>query len=306
MEEGFNLGDLPPPPFHLLLPHVLNLITTGELDRENTFARREPIQRYFIMAIASALLVSADPVTIQQFSLALREISISSEVCQEVPASIRLLTERKFDAVLIDLQLGVESGVILDFVRLSPLNRTAVTFAISGCDSDAAAVFRKKSGFTFERPFSAQSIRRTLRSSYGLILRERRRYFRSPVTIPVTILRQGMPAVRCYSANISEGGMAVSTSVALGAGEDVRVEFILPNHKHPLVAQSRVCWGQAGRLGIRFMSVPAERKSEIQNWLSQRQEEMLPELVTRKLQNTERSFTAAVDDAKRDKTMGKP
>jgi hypothetical protein len=54
------------------------------------------------------------------------------------------------------------------------------------------------------------------------------------------------------------------------------------------------------------MSVPAERKSEIQNWLSQRQEEMLPELVTRKLQNTERSFTAAVDDAKRDKTMGKP
>jgi hypothetical protein len=66
--------------------------------------RREPIGRYFIIAIASALLVSADPVTIQQFSLALREISISPEIRQEVPASIRLLTERKFDAVLIDLQ----------------------------------------------------------------------------------------------------------------------------------------------------------------------------------------------------------
>jgi hypothetical protein len=258
------------------------------------------------MAIAFALLVSADPLVIQQFSVALRELFISVEICQEVPVSIRLLTERKFDAVLIDLQLGAESGMILDLVRLSAFNRTAVTFAIGGCDSDAATAFRKKSGFIFERPLSAQSIRRILRSSYGLILRERRRYFRFPVTIPVTIRRQGMPEIRCYSVNISEGGMAVSTSVTLPAGEDVKVEFTLPNQKKPLVAQSRICWDKAGRLGIRFMSFPAERKSEIQSWLLERQEEMLPVFATSKVQDTQRSFAAAVDDTNWDKTMGKP
>jgi hypothetical protein len=37
------------------------------------------------MEVGLALLVSADPVTIQQFSHALEELSISSDVCQEVP-----------------------------------------------------------------------------------------------------------------------------------------------------------------------------------------------------------------------------
>jgi hypothetical protein len=43
------------------------------------------------MSMGLALLVSADPVTIQQFSLALQELSISPEVCEEVPAAIALL-----------------------------------------------------------------------------------------------------------------------------------------------------------------------------------------------------------------------
>ena len=258
------------------------------------------------MAMASTLLVSADPLIIQQFSHALKELSISPEVCQEVPASIRLLTDRKFDAVLIDLQLGKESGMILDLARLSPSNRTAVTFAISGGDAKATAAFRKRSSFVFERPFSTQSIRCTLRSAYGLILRERRRYFRSPVAIPVTILRQGTPEVRCYSVNISEGGMAVSTSVPLDAGEDVRVQFILPDHKVLWVAQSRICWWNGGHLGIRFVSPSEERKSELQSWLSQKQQAILPEFVARKFQKEESSLITALADTKQDKRMDKP
>ena len=93
------------------------------------------------MAIALALLVSADPVTIQQFSHGLQELSISPDVSQEVLASIRLLHHRKFDAVIVDLQLGEQSGLILDEVHLSPSNRTAVTFAISG--SDERTAFRR-------------------------------------------------------------------------------------------------------------------------------------------------------------------
>jgi DNA-binding response OmpR family regulator len=91
------------------------------------------------MAIAVALLVSADPVTIQQVSHALQELFISPDVCQEVPASIRLLNCRKFDAVVVDLQLGEQAGVILDEVRSSKSNRTAVTtpsMRWSGCTAN--------------------------------------------------------------------------------------------------------------------------------------------------------------------------
>ena len=121
------------------------------------------------MPIGLVLLVSADPVTIQQFSYALQELSISPDICREVPAAIGLLNRRKFDAVIVDLQLGDQAGLILDEVRLSPSNRTAVTFAISGDDPKGDA-FRKRSGFVFERPFSKQSIRNILNPAYGMIL----------------------------------------------------------------------------------------------------------------------------------------
>ena len=131
-----------------------------------------------LMSIGLALLVSADPVTIQQFSLALRELSISPDACQDAASAELLLKRRKFDAVIVDLQLGEQSGHILDEARLSPSNRTAVTFGISDNDAEVTSAFRKKSQFIFERPLSPQSIRQTLKPAYGLILRERRRYFR--------------------------------------------------------------------------------------------------------------------------------
>jgi hypothetical protein len=233
------------------------------------------------MAIAVALLASADPVTIQQFSDALQELSIATDICQEVPAAVGLLNRRKFDAVIVDLQLGEQSGLIWDEVHLSPSNRTAVTFAISGGDAEGTA-FRKRSEFVFERPLSTQSIRRTLKPAYGLILRERRRYFRCPISIPVTILRQSMREVCCYSVNISDGGMAVSTFVPLIAGEDVQVQFTLPDHKAPFLAESRICWWKTGHLGVRFVSLSREHKSELQDWLSRKLEEMLPEFVAAK------------------------
>jgi ActR/RegA family two-component response regulator len=103
------------------------------------------------MSIGLALLVSADPVTIQKFSHALQELSISPEVCEEVPEAIALLNRRKFEAVIVDIQLGEQCGRILDEVHLSSSNRTAVTFAISGSDAEGTA-FRKRSEFVFERP----------------------------------------------------------------------------------------------------------------------------------------------------------
>jgi CheY-like chemotaxis protein len=236
------------------------------------------------MAMAIALLVSADPVTIERFSLALRELSISPDVCQEATGAVRLLSRGKFDAVIVDLQLREQSGVIIDEVRLSASNRTAVTFAISGGDVDATAAFRKRTGFVFERPLSTQSIRSVLKPAYGLILRERRRYFRCPISNPVTIVRRNMPEVRSRTVNISEGGMALSTSVPLNAGEAVQVQFTIPDHKVPFVAESTICWLKTGHLGVRFVSLSPERKSELQEWLSRKLEEALPEFIARQFQ----------------------
>ena len=239
------------------------------------------------MAVGLALLVSADPVAIQQFSHALQELSITPDISREVPAAVGLLNRRKFEAVIVDLQLGEQSGLILDEVYISPSNRTAVTFGISNNDADTTAAFRKKSQFVFERPLSAESIRKTLKPAYGLILRERRRYFRCPVSIPVIIQRQSRQEVRCNSINISGGGMALSAHIPLVPGESVRVQFTLPDHEAPVVAESTICWSKTGDLGVRFVSVSDEHKSELQAWLSQKLEQILPEFVADQFRKAE-------------------
>jgi ActR/RegA family two-component response regulator len=252
------------------------------------------------MPIGLALLVSVDPATIRQFICALRQLSISPDICQDATTAIHLLNRRRFEAVIVDLQLGEQSGLILDAVRNSSANRTAVTFGIGSSAGDTA-ILKKNSCFVFDKPLSAQSIRSTLKPAYGLILRERRRYFRCPVSIPVVIVRRTKPEVRCYSVNISEGGMALSTFVPLGPGEKVQVQFTLPGQKIPLLTESTICWWETGHLGVRFVSLSKERKCELQVWLSRKLEEMLPEFVAGAFQRTDtllRPFTPILPESK--------
>jgi hypothetical protein len=236
------------------------------------------------MPVGHSLLVSSDPVTIQDVSLTLQEFSISADVCREPSAAISLLNRRKFDAVIVDLELGELCRKILDEVRRSSSNRTAVTFAISGQDEDSSAASREKSSFVFEKPLSPQSIRVTLKSAYGLILRERRRYFRCPATVPVAIQRTGMPELRCSSVNLSQGGMSLSTIVPLEPGERVRVQFTLPGYRVPCLAEATICWSKTSHIGVRFVSLSQESKFELQDWLSRKLEEILPDFVSRQFE----------------------
>jgi CheY-like chemotaxis protein len=252
------------------------------------------------LEIASALLVTAEPDAVLEFSSALRELCILPEISPQAEAAITLLGKQKFDAVLVDLQLGEDAGKILDLVRINPSNRTAVTFAIGSNDPKITALLRKKAGFFFERPLSLQSIRSTLKPAYGLILRERRRYFRYPAAFPVTILRQGMPEVRCTSVNFSEGGMALITSIPFKTGEEIRIQFTLPGGKTAYVAESRISWWKDGRLGVRVVSLSEKARSELHDWLLQKQEDMLPEFVARKFQTTEKSLEVGLTAAKED------
>lgn len=239
------------------------------------------------MSIGLALLVSADPVAIQHFSLALRELSITPDACHDAASAGLLLKRRKFDAVIVDLHLGEQSGLILDEVHLSASNRTAVSFGISANDVEGTRAFRKKSQFVFERPLSPQSIHKTLKPAYGLILRERRRYFRCPVFVPVIIQREGRDEIQCNSVNISGGGMAMSTQVPLVLGENIRVQFTLPDHELAFLAKSTICWSKTDHVGIRFASISDEQQSQLQVWLSQKLEETLPDFVVEQFRKIE-------------------
>src|ERR1700680_2842272 len=182
-------------------------------------------------SMAGVLVVSNDGVTISHLSESMQQLAMSPEVCAEVPTALGLLNRRNFEAVIVDFQLGGEANAIIEKIRLSPANRTAVIFTISDSDAETASAFKAGSNFVLRRPLSPSLIERNLKVAYGLIVREHRRYFRCPVEIPAVISAAAEPEIHGQTLNISEGGIAITTPVSLGPGVKVRVEFTLPGHE---------------------------------------------------------------------------
>jgi CheY-like chemotaxis protein len=234
-----------------------------------------------------ALLVSNDPLTVKQISEALRELAAATEVCTDIPNAIRFVNTRKFETVVVDLGSGEQSRTILERVRLSPSNRSTVAFAITDSAKQSAMAFEAGSNFSLERPLSPTSIGRTLKAAYGLIVRERLRYFRCPISIPAAIREEDAAEIRCQAVNISEGGMAIMTSVPLKPGMQVTVQFRIPGQAAEFAAQSEVCWcDEEGRAGLRFLVPSSGQASELKEWLARRLEKSLPESVALKFRST--------------------
>jgi CheY-like chemotaxis protein len=234
-----------------------------------------------------ALLVSDDPLTIKQISEPLGELAASTEVCTDVPSAIRLVNTRKFEAVVVDLKLGEQSRTILERVRLSPSNHTTVAFAITDNTKQSAMAFEAGSNFVLERPLSAISVGRTLKAAYGLIIRECLRYFCCPISIPAAIRKEDADEIHCEAVNISQGGMAVVSSVPLKTGTQVSVQFTIPGQGTQFAVQDEVCWcDEKGRAGLRFLASSVQQTSELHEWLSRKLEESLPESVALKFRST--------------------
>jgi CheY-like chemotaxis protein len=238
-------------------------------------------------SIGGVLLVCNDAVTIKQLSESLQQLDMSPELCNEGSAALALLNQRKFDAVVVDLQLGAQASAILERIRLSTWNRTAVLFTISDTDAETASAFKAGSNFVLRRPLSLTTIDRSLKVAYGLIVRERRRYFRCAVEIPATLCNSAISEIHGQTVNISEGGIAIAASSALDPEIKVQVQFTLPGHKAPFAADAVVCWCKGTYLGLQFTSLSPDLASELQEWLSRRLEQSLPQSVTDQFRKSE-------------------
>jgi CheY-like chemotaxis protein len=229
-------------------------------------------------AMGHVLLVCDDSAAIQQLAEGMQQLAIATEVCVDVSMALRLLNRKKFEAVIVDLGLA-QADELLQQIRLSPSNRTAVTFAIT--DPGKVARVDIQPNFVMEKPLSTSSVGRTLKAAFGLIVRERRRSFRCPIEIPAAIQASG-EEVNCHLVNISEGGLAIAESPFLKPGAQVRVLFTLPGELLRFKIEAEVCWyDEKGRAGLRSLMIPPEQKSILQRWLAAKLEEDLPESVAR-------------------------
>jgi hypothetical protein len=132
-------------------------------------------------AIGTALIVSEDTVATRQIA----------EVYRNWCYPTRFASKSRCDGPCEPLA-NLKSRSLIFRSRIKPLsssnnyavqprsNRTAVAFAITSSSVETAYALKAGLSFALDRPLTFESLRHTLQAAYGMIVRERRRYFRYP------------------------------------------------------------------------------------------------------------------------------
>ena len=218
--------------------------------------------------IFHALLVLTDDSTAERLRQILAEFQVESEYCSESHVATQKLAERRYDAVIVDLEDQSAAASILEQVRQSQISKNAVTISLLDDKSLVRRAFGMGANFILYKPIAEEPARASLRAAIALLKRERRRSFRVPVQLPVTLSWHGAPEVEGIMLDLSENGMDVLSAQPLQQSQALHVHFSLPDLSQ-IGATGQVAWANSnGQAGVEFVDFPDGQKQIVQDWLS--------------------------------------
>jgi DNA-binding response OmpR family regulator len=218
--------------------------------------------------IFHALLVLTDDSAAELLRHVLADFQVESEHCSDPQAASQKLTEQRFDAVIVDLDDEPSAAGVLEKVRKSPLSKSAVTISLLSDPSLVRRAFGMGSNFILYKPVSIEPAHASLRAAIALLKRERRRTFRVPVQLPVTLSWHGVAEVEGIMLDLSENGMDVLSAQPLQQSQPVHVHFSLPDLSQ-VAAMGEVAWANSnGQAGVEFIGFPEGQKRLVQDWLA--------------------------------------
>jgi hypothetical protein len=211
-----------------------------------------------------AMVISSDPHVLESMPGCLKTIGIEAVVHREIAPAIDQMTKHKTDAFFVDRDCDPEFS-FLQRMRATPSNRRAIGFAIVGEGHPAA--FRL-ADFIVHKPMLQPRVTQTLRAAYGIMLNERRRYFRKSVQMPATLLDSANRAVKGKTVNISQNGFAMDCEEAPKHGELLKVTFAIPDRAELLNCTGQVVWSHcSGRTGLAITKIGNQDREFLARWL---------------------------------------
>jgi len=215
-----------------------------------------------------ALVLSPDTETAAILVQLFRDLAITAKVCSGSTAAAECFLGAKFEAVVLDLDCIVEVIPFIQNLHHGRANRNAVVLAIATDNSAKKRAAEHGATFLLQRPIAPSQVARALRAAYGLMIRDRRQYFRLEVELSVCVRTSAGAQFQCKTMNVSREGMALRVPSPLRMGEVVDLVLQIPTAGPVIIAQGTVIWdGKHGKAGLHFSSANAEDKKRISEWL---------------------------------------
>jgi DNA-binding response OmpR family regulator len=230
------------------------------------------------MALQS-LLLSRDDDVIRVLRRVLTDLEIEVQVCTAPDAATEELARRKWDAIIIDCDDCHGALDVLRSVRQGNSNKTSTAFAIINGVTSVRNAFEMGANLALEKPITADRALHSFRAVHGMMLAERRRYYRHPVEMAVRLRYEdketkAVREVLADAINLSEGGMAVqlkSASVPSDTKAVATLQFMLPGSTTWIETKGTIAWADGeGQAGIRFENPPYSVKDQMTRWFNQK------------------------------------
>ena len=218
-----------------------------------------------------SLLVCRDAEVVRVLQPTLEKLSIDVEVSAAARSGAEILSTAKFDAVIVDCD-DLEGGMdVLRSLRKNASNKTSVSFAILNGKTTTHQAFEIGANFVLQKPVTTAGTLRCFHTALAFMVREKRRYFRCPVEVPVVLTFNEGEEMKARATNLSEGGMAIHLEVALTKKSGLKACFTLPDTKITMEPKAEIAWADGlGRAGIRFVDVSESSREQLEKWILRR------------------------------------
>ncbi len=218
----------------------------------------------------------------------LNQLQVTPKIVSHCDAALAMIQEHEFDVIIVDWREIENLGDFLCALRESKLNQECVLVSIMRDLLDLRQAFAAGVHFLIHKPASAVQIERCLRAAYCATVARRRKQHRELVNIVATVSSRTQPFAEATIMNLSEGGIGLQTDahddmsrVALTAGEETDVRFMLPRTGEILHTTGRVVWTTVRSCGIRFTYIPEDERLALEQWMTTCVERSLAELCER-------------------------
>ncbi len=215
-----------------------------------------------------AIVVATDNITASMVRRALNSVGVTPDENVPVQDLMGRVRRQRYEAIVVDLTVD-GTRELLTALRSEPSTRAAVLFALTNGKNSMREAFQLGATFVLEKPLALDRTLRCFRAAYGLIVGERRRYFRHRINVPVAIARSGGDPLAGMSIDVSTGGMLLQLATPVSEDALLKLQFSLPKVDDKIGAAAEVIWCKGGKVGVRFTRFTKGAKETLNDWLGQ-------------------------------------
>ena len=215
-----------------------------------------------------SLLLCRDPLVLQTLRRLLDEMGVGVEVCPDVELGMEMFSRRKFDAVIVDMEMK-GAGEVMKDLRRTASDKNIVTFALIDGRGNLKTAFEMGANFVVHKPISPERAKLTMRAAHNLMRRDRRNLNRHNLQVIASLSFEDGKEIQAIVLDLSDTGLSELLAEPLPESRSMRLTLPLPGTKKTTEGCGEVVWAdQQGRAGIRFAQLPQiSQRQLLTEWL---------------------------------------